>query len=192
MLRLDFGIDYTHEQDKEFLGTTDAHVFTILKKRYPQIEGPLDKLIERRTKLFLEVFRERAKPLPGVLKFFSYVKEQKWPLGLGTSASRGVMYFVVETLDLKRFFNTQVCADDVKQGKPAPDIYLEVARRLNVNPKYCLVFEDSAYGAQAAKAAGMTCVAIPCGPTLKQDLSHADHILKSMEEVTPEFLKALF
>lgn len=191
MLRVDYAIDYTKEENKEFLGTTDVHVFTILKSRYPQIKDSLTQLIKRRTELFLEIFKNRAKALAGVESLFSYLKSQNIPLAVGTSASRGVMNFTLDTLKLKHYFKTLVCADDVKQGKPAPDIYLEVSKRLNILPESCLVLEDSHYGVQAAKAAGMKCIAIPCGPTLKQNFSHADHVVKSLTEVTPVFLKAL-
>ena len=60
-----------------------------------------------------------------------------------------------------RYFQTHVCGEDVPAGKPAPDIYLEAARRLGVEPAHCLTLEDSPNGARAAVAAGMICYAIP-------------------------------
>lgn len=191
MLRLDYGIDYTHEDDKEFLGTTDDHVFQMLKQRHPQILAPLEALIARRTRLFVEGFKTRVRPLPCVVSLFEYLTAQQIPLALGTSAAKDIADFVVTTLDLRRFFKTIVSADDVQQGKPAPDIPLEIARRMNVEPKNCLVLEDSRYGVQAAKTAGMRVIAIPCGPTLKQDLSAADHIVRSLCDVTPELIANL-
>ncbi len=190
MLRLDYGIDYSHQEDKEFLGTTDVHVFTILKERYPQIKEPLDQLMDRRTSLFVEIFKSRIKPLPGVYELFDYFKSKKIPMAVGTSASKKVVEFTLSHLNLISYFKTVVCAADVKRGKPYPDIFLEAAKRLKTNPSDCLVLEDSAYGVQAAKAAGMKCIAIPCGPTLKQDTSQADHVVKSLTDITPSLLKS--
>ena len=191
MLEQEYGILLTEEENKAFLGTTDQYVFSTLKKKYPIIKEPLEILIPKRTKYYLEIFKERVRPLPGVTTLFSYIHSQKIPFGVGTSASRDIAEFVLTTLDLKKYLKTIVTADDVHQGKPAPDIYLKVAAHLKVDPHKCLVFEDSYFGVQAAKAAGMTCIAIPCGPTLTQSFSHADKVLKSLTEVTPDFLKSL-
>lgn len=191
MLKMDYGIDYTHEDDKEFLGTTDVYVWRILQKRYPQIKTPVEQWVQRRTELYKEIFKEHAQALPCVYSFFDYVKKQNLPLGLGTSASRGVVDFTLKTLRLEHYFSATICADDVRNGKPSPDIFLEVSRRLKIPVEKCLVLEDSLYGVQAAKAAGMKCIAIPCGPTLKQDLSQADHVMKSLCDVTPELLSSL-
>ncbi len=191
MLKLDYGIDYTHEDDTEFLGTTDVYVWQILRQRYPHIKIPVDQWVQRRTELYKEIFKEHAKALPCVYPLFAYISQQKLPLGLGTSASKGVVELTLKTLHLEKYFDAIVCANDVQHGKPAPDIFLEVSRRLDVTAEKCLVLEDSQYGVQAAKAAGMKCIAIPCGPTLKQDLSLADHVVKSLCEITPELLSSL-
>ena len=191
MLTGDYGIHYTKKMDQEFLGTTDVHIFTLLKKRYPQISGPMSRLIKRRTDYFIEIFKKRIKSLPGVVDFFKEIQNQGILLALGTSASKSVMEFALTTLNLKNYFKVMVCADDVTRGKPAPDIYLEAARRLGVNPADCLVIEDSLNGVKAAKSAGMKCVAVPCGPTLSQDLSMADHIVNSISDITPALLKLL-
>jgi len=192
MLKDDYDIDYTKKRDEGFLGTTDVHVFSNLKKMYPKIKEPMAELIDRRTEIFIEMMTGKVKPLPGVLDLFDRVRKDKIPLALGTSASRGVVEFTLTTLKLRDYFKTVVCANDVQHGKPAPDIYLEISKRLNVPPEKCLVFEDSFNGVTAAKAAGMKCIAVPCGPTLKEDLSMADHIVNSLTDVTPELLQSFY
>ncbi len=185
MLEMDYGISYTKEDDENFLGTTDQNVFAALKKRYPQIKTPLTDLIRRRTEVFISLFKTQAKPRAGIGELLNYFKSQNIPLAVGTAASRGVVEFILNSFKFRNFFKTIVCADDLAHGKPAPDTFLEIAKRLNVSPKDCLVLEDSLCGVQAAKAAGMTCIAIPCGPTLSQDLSAADFVLKNLSDVTP-------
>jgi beta-phosphoglucomutase family hydrolase len=81
-------------------------------------------------------------------------------LGLGTGAERVNMQRITENLDLVSPFQAMVCADDVAAHKPEPDTFLEVAKRLAVEPQQCLVFEDTPFGIQAGHNAGMDCVLV--------------------------------
>jgi beta-phosphoglucomutase-like phosphatase (HAD superfamily) len=90
---------------------------------------------------------------------------------------------VVHTLGIRNYFRSLTSGDHVTNGKPAPDIFLLCAKNLGIEPAHCLVIEDTNAGIQAAKAAGMTCVAIPCPATAHQDHSQADRILSSLEEL---------
>ncbi|PWU08677.1 MAG: HAD family phosphatase [Verrucomicrobia bacterium] len=83
------------------------------------------------------------------------------PLAIASGGSRKMIMATLETLGLVQFFDTIVCAEDYQHGKPAPDPFLEAARRMGVPPEDCLVFEDSPTGVAAAKAAGMDFVIIP-------------------------------
>ncbi|MBI4041760.1 MAG: HAD family phosphatase, partial [Deltaproteobacteria bacterium] len=192
LLKEDYNIEYTKEDDRHFLGTTDIYVFNNLKARHPHLQTPLSELISKRTHLYIEIFKHEAKPLPGIIDFFQYLQEHHIPLAIGTAASRGVTEFIAQILNLKKWIQFYVCADDVVCGKPAPDIYLKCAEKLGIPPKNMLVIEDSVHGEQAAKAAGMKCIAIPCGPTVEQDHSLADWVLTSATELTPEIIQRLF
>lgn len=85
----------------------------------------------------------------------------KMPLGIATGGSRIVVEATLKAIGLTDLFDEVVTADDVKCGKPAPDIYLDTAERLEVNPKECLVLEDAAPGIMAAQSAGMQVVTVP-------------------------------
>jgi HAD superfamily hydrolase (TIGR01509 family) len=85
----------------------------------------------------------------------------RWPLGLASSSNRELIDLVLELSGLERFFRATVSSEEVRRGKPAPDVYLEAARRLGVSPERCAAIEDSENGILSAKAAGMRVLAIP-------------------------------
>ena len=112
----------------------------------------------------------------------------RWPLGLASSSNRPLIDLVLDVSCLARFFRVTVSSEEVARGKPAPDVFLEAARRLGVAPERCAVVEDSANGIRAGRAAGMRVVAIPNPhfPPGEEALAAADVVLRSLEELTPE------
>jgi len=84
----------------------------------------------------------------------------KVPMAVASGGQRGLVEASLNTCGLLKLFDTVVTRDDVKQGKPAPDVFLEAATRLNVQPSQCLVFEDSKEGIEAAKSAAMQVIDI--------------------------------
>ena len=85
----------------------------------------------------------------------------RWPLALASSSNRELIDLVLESSGLGRYFEASVSSEEVARGKPAPDVFLEAARRLGVDPTRCAAVEDSENGILAAKAAGMRTIAIP-------------------------------
>jgi HAD superfamily hydrolase (TIGR01509 family) len=111
----------------------------------------------------------------------------RWPLGLASSSNRPLIDLVLDVSGLGRFFRATVSSEEVPRGKPAPDVFLEAARRLGVAPESCTVVEDSANGILAGRAAGMLVVAIPNPhfPPGDEALAAADVVLDSLAELTP-------
>jgi HAD superfamily hydrolase (TIGR01509 family) len=112
----------------------------------------------------------------------------RWPLGLASSSNRELIDLVLELSGLERSFRAAVSSEEVARGKPAPDVYLETARRLGVTPEDCVAVEDSENGIRSAKAAGMLVLAIP-NPLYPPDddaLAAADEVFGSLDELTPE------
>jgi len=111
----------------------------------------------------------------------------RWPLGLASSSNREVIDLVMEVSGLGRYFRVTVSSEEVARGKPAPDVYLEAARRLEVTPESCAAVEDSSNGLRSAKAAGMRVIAIPNAhfPPDAESLALADVTLGSLAELTP-------
>ena len=109
-----------------------------------------------------------------------------FPCGLASSSNRRLIDEVLELVELAEFFRVTVSSEEVPRGKPAPDVYLEAARRLGVAPEGCAAIEDSHAGIRSAKAAGMRVVAIPNPhyPPDEEALVAADVALRSISELT--------
>jgi len=113
-----------------------------------------------------------------------------WPLGLASSSNRPLIDAALELAGLARFFRATVSSEEVARGKPAPDVYLEAARRLGVPAERCAAVEDSHSGIRSAKAAGMCVLAIPNPhyPPDEDALAEADVVLTSIGELRPELI----
>jgi HAD superfamily hydrolase (TIGR01509 family) len=138
---------------------------------------------------------ERDLPLmPGAVDAVKRVAA-RWPVGLASSANREVIDTVLQASGLAGTFGATVAGEEVARGKPAPDIYLEAARRLGVDPTRSAAVEDSSNGLRAAAAAGMLLVAFPNRefPPDPDALALAAVVLTSgsLEELSPELLEGL-
>ena len=113
-----------------------------------------------------------------------------WPVAVASSAHAEVISAALNAIDLADQFEVVVSADEVDHGKPAPDVYLETARRLGIRPEACMVVEDSRNGVRAGKAAGMTVVLVPnhSVPPAPGAAELADHVLARLEDLDPAAL----
>jgi HAD superfamily hydrolase (TIGR01509 family) len=116
-----------------------------------------------------------------------------WPLAVASSSNRPLIDLVLELSGLARFFQATVSSEEVERGKPAPDVYLEAARRLGVDAERCAAVEDSENGIRAAKAAGMHVVAIPNRRYPPSDgvLAGADVVLESIARLDADSVAPL-
>jgi HAD superfamily hydrolase (TIGR01509 family) len=149
----------------------------------PEPPGEISTEVVRRLE---EMYRRKLPLIDGVREAVERLAA-RWPLGLASSSNRELIDLVLEVSGLGRYFSVTVSSEEVAQGKPAPDVYLEAARRLSVAPKRCAAVEDSRNGIRSAKAAGMRVIAIP-NPHFPPDagsLALADVTLGSLDELTP-------
>jgi beta-phosphoglucomutase family hydrolase len=111
--------------------------------------------------LYREVIREEGVTiLPGVIRYLQSLLDADIPCVIGTSTQRDNVEFILEMTELRPFFQDMVASEDVRHGKPDPEVFLKAAERTGLPPKQCVVFEDALYGIQAAKAAGMSAVGV--------------------------------
>jgi HAD superfamily hydrolase (TIGR01509 family) len=110
---------------------------------------------------------------------------QDWPLGLASSSNRPLIDLVLELTDLAPRFRVTVSSEEVGPGKPAPDVYLEAARRLGADPSTCAAVEDATNGIRSAEAAGMKVVVVPHPdfPPAPHALEMAEVVLDSLAEL---------
>ena len=129
--------------------------------------------------------------LPGALETVRRLADV-FPLALASSSNREVIDAVLGAGAIAPLFRATVSSEEVARGKPAPDVYLEAARRLGVAPERCAAVEDSHNGIRSAKAAGMRCVAVPNPhyPPPDDVLAAADDVLPSLDGLTVERLSA--
>jgi HAD superfamily hydrolase (TIGR01509 family) len=130
-----------------------------------------------------------TKPISGVTQFLDDLIKNKIPTALATSASRRRMNAVLNLYNLQGKFPVKLCAEDVKQSKPNPEIFLLAAQRLSCNPRQCVVIEDSTRGLMAAKRAGMLCVGYKGLPHIQQDMTQADLIVTDFHQCSYMYLK---
>jgi HAD superfamily hydrolase (TIGR01509 family) len=116
-----------------------------------------------------------------------------WPLGVASSSNRELIDHVLELSGLGPYFKVTVSSEEVERGKPAPDVYLEAARRLGVEPSGSVAIEDSASGIRSAHAAGMHVVAIPnrAFPPPADVLALASFVLESIKELDPDVVRGV-
>ena len=135
----------------------------------------------------LAAYKEHLPLLPGAVDAVRRVAAH-FPLGLASSSNRELIDAALEMAGLTPYFAATVSSEEVERGKPAPDVYLEAARRLGVNPKRCAAVEDSHGGIRSAKTAGMRVLAIPNAsyPPEDEALAQADVVLGSLGELTAE------
>jgi HAD superfamily hydrolase (TIGR01509 family) len=133
------------------------------------------------------IYREHLPVLPGAREAVERLAA-RWPLGLASSSNRELIDLTLELLGVAHLFAATVSSEEVARGKPAPDVYLEAVRRLEVDPARAAAVEDSQNGILAAKAARMRVLAIPNRhfPPDGDALAHADLVLDSLDGLTPD------
>ena len=138
------------------------------------------------------LYRERLPLLPGAVESARLLAKE-WPLAVASSSNRHVIDLVVELAGLKEEFRATVSSEEVGSGKPAPDVYLEAARRLEVDPGACAAIEDSTNGIRSARAAGMPVIAVPNRdyPPEAETRGQADRILDSLVDLTSDLVRSL-
>ncbi len=140
-------------------GKPTVQILRMLRDEHGLKVADLDRAAERKEAYFLEMLPE-VKPIEPVLAV-----ARRWygikPLAVASGGFRAQIEQTLDALGIRSLFSAVVCVEDYARGKPCPDPFLEAARRLNVLPGDCVVFEDSPAGVQAAAAAGMECVFVP-------------------------------
>jgi HAD superfamily hydrolase (TIGR01509 family) len=179
-----------HEQaQRDMMGMSSPEWSRYMHERIGLSESPeeINRLVVERM-----LGRYAAEPpwLPGAVEAVRRLAED-FVLGLASSSNREIIDRVLEAGGIAGCFRATASSEEVAAGKPAPDVYLEVARRLGVDPHACTAVEDSHNGIRSAKAAGMRCVAIPNAHFPPGDVvAEADAVVGSLAELTPEVLVA--
>lgn len=164
----------------DYYGTSDEKVWRDFIAKHQPKEG-YEELFEWRQRAFLEIVKREEpifEPIPELVADLA----AKYPVALASGSLHPVIDAVLGMKGLRRHFEAVVSSSDVKRGKPAPDIFLHAAERIGISPEDCVVIEDSVHGVTAAKAAGMTAIAIT-NTFAAEPLAHADHVVTEYSEI---------
>ncbi|MEK6967654.1 MAG: hexitol phosphatase HxpB [Nanoarchaeota archaeon] len=177
-----FGLPITEEMTKQTMGLRVDEVIEYWSKKFDIKNEDKLKMEESIQKEVISLINKKGKPLPGTLKVINELVNQNFPLAIASSSSLKIIKASIKKFGIEKYFSVICSAENEQFGKPHPAVYLSCAKKLNVNPNNCLVFEDSVNGVRSAKAANMMCYAIASNHVNKNKLSQADRILTSLNE----------
>ena len=177
----EFGLPFSEEANAEFLGSTDRHMWEVLKERH-DLPWAVDRLIARRKEIYMDLLAAGLPWRDGILELIIGLSEARYRLAVASSALRPIIEYVIRGGNIEEHFEVVVSGEDVARPKPYPDIYIEAARQLSLPPASCVAIEDTEFGVRSAKSAGMHVIAFPCMTTRDSDFSGADvHVEKAPE-----------
>ncbi|MFD5702487.1 HAD family hydrolase [Streptomyces lasiicapitis] len=175
--------DFTWQDHETYVGISTQETLALWKERYG-LTAPLPDLLAEKNRRYLELARASTRVYPEMRKFVERLYDAGVPMAVASGSSRPAIEAILAGTGLGAHLTTLVSADEVAHGKPAPDVFLAAAALLGAEPADCVVLEDAAPGALAAKAAGMRCVAIPYVTAQADDpaFAAADLLLRGGQE----------
>jgi len=182
-----------HLTEDEFkhnvFGRTEADTFAYLfhKQLTPE---ELERYSSERVEIAISIFKPKLALAEGLLQFLQELHVCNVPLAIATSARKPYTNFVLDGLNIRQFFKQVVTAEEVSKSKPNPAIYLMTAKKLSVDPKSCIVFEDLLSGIKSAQAAGMKVIGITT-THVAEELNIADKIIDSFKHINVDDLRKL-
>lgn len=173
------GVKNFNIEDKLF-GMRAEEAFEVIKNEY-KLKYEISDMIKIRNAFMIKDFEEgKLKMMPFAIDCINSLYK-KYPLAIGSSSKKDLLDSALKIYNIRNFFEVIVCGDDVKKGKPEPDIYLKVAKELNEKPENCVIIEDSPHGITSGKKAGMISVAIPNEYTKKLNFyTKPDYIIDNL------------
>jgi len=144
-------------------------------------EERLSELGLRKETLYRELFLPHRKVVGGVIEFLTKAESFGVKMAVATAAPVANMEFILDGLDLRRFFQAITTAADVSNGKPHPEIFLKSAEKLGIEPKHCLVFEDAVNGFEAAYRAGIKSIGIATVNSI-EDILKLDSVVAAYDD----------
>lgn len=175
----DFVADFGKRNDEILLGRIDPNMSEAEVARISLAKEEAYRRFMRTKGLVL---------LPGAETWLRQLKADGWRQALGTSAPQGNIDAAFDVLGIKQFFDAVMSSEQVKAGKPSPDVFLAAAARMEVSPEDCIVVEDAPAGVEAARRAGMKSV----GVLTTHDELKADWVFASLDQIPANFFSLVF
>lgn len=177
----EIGKNFTKDLFEETFGQISSDI--IRKLVGPDIDQrKIKNWANSKEKYYREMVKDKLEPLPGALDLIKSLKDKKLKLAVGSSGPTANVKLLLKTLKIKNFFDCIITGDDVKTGKPAPDVFLAVTKKLKLSPKNCIVVEDAPVGITAAKRAEMKVIALTTTHE-RSEFLNADLIINDLSEI---------
>lgn len=184
----ELGYGDTHGIDfRAYIGRSDRALWLDFIERHDP-PHPLEDLLRAKQTRLIEILRREQPIFEGLPELVDRLARD-YPLAVASGSNHPVIDEVLAMKQLRRYFPVVVSTQDVGKSKPAPDVFLQAAKRLGTSPADCCVVEDSAAGVTAARAAGMAVIALTHSLP-RSELAHATHVVDTYEEVEQLLLPA--
>ena len=189
-----YGAKLNPENKKNFLGRSLRDQLEMMKDENPQIPKDLsvEEFSKEAFKYQLEIMKEKLIPDTVIINLIKEAKETGIKIAVATSSLKYRAEILLESIGVLDKIDTLVTAEDVKNHKPNPDVFLEAAKRINIQPEDCVVIEDAINGIQAANSAKMKSVALVTDNHPKEDFVEANYTFSDFKDLKLEDLKNLF
>lgn len=188
-----FHVDVTLEYLEKFIGTTLRKMCEQTIEEFHMKNVSVDDLVKANNhfkKILLE--KDGLTAIPYVVDLIKNLYENGLKLIIASSSPVEAIENVMDSLEIRACFQGYISGSSVPNPKPSPDIFLAAAKKLGVNPKECIVIEDSFHGVTAAKAANMTCIGYKNPHSGNQNLRKADILVEGFDEIDHSFLLELY
>lgn len=185
------GVKVTDELAAQTAKMTTREVTQFWFKLYPWSDLHLDDVENAVISRVEALVEERGCELQGVSRILSLLRSKGMKIGLSTNSPYQLIPIILNKLGIASFFDAISSSDDVKKGKPEPDVYLSTINKLGVEAAHCIAFEDSYSGMLAAMRANIKTIVIPHPDRYQQDFSESHLKLKSLSEFNEKHLVAL-
>ena len=187
----ELGLHISEEEHKDYIGTSAIDMWTKIGERHNLTKSPKELLLYGRKKYWKSLDEGKVPLVEGALDLIKIFHENKFLIQVASSATRPTVDKVLEHFSLEKYFKYRIGGDEVSKSKPEPEIFLKAAQQSGSDPENCLVIEDSGNGVTAAKSAGMFCIGYENSGTGKQNLAHADVLVKNLNEIDLVTIKSI-
>jgi len=181
----EMGREFSKEEFRATFGRRNQEILRhILGEGISEVQ--VEVLGRKKEEHYRALVRGEVEAAPGFIPLLEALRDNEFKIAVGTSAPRQNVELILDVLSVRERLDVVVTAEDVDRGKPDPETFLLAAQRCNIEPKGCVVFEDSVAGIEAARAAGMRCIGVG-----RPDIAKADLMVDSLAKVTIPLVRSL-
>lgn len=181
----EMGREFSKEEFRATFGRRNQEILRhILGDGISEVQ--VEVLGRKKEEHYRALVRGEVEAAPGFIPLLEALRDNEFKIAVGTSAPRQNVELILDVLSVRERLDAVVTAEDVDRGKPDPETFLLAAQRCNIEPKGCVVFEDSVAGIEAARAAGMRCIGVG-----RPDIAQADLMVDSLAKVTIPLVRSL-